>query len=941
MRALFELSPIGVAEFDPAGRILAANAAFGTLLGYEPAELVGMDGRDLVDGSTEGAVSAVFGAADPSRLGDWRAERTLLAKDGRLVTAVTATNVVRDSTGAVERVIGSVIDVSELQAARNALELSRRQLAAAQRIAGLGSWHVDHTTGEQFLSTELHSLLALPAATPTSVDLLISLIVPEQREEARAVLMAARAGGFGPYDVAVRRWDGERRVFETRGARVAGRNGMLRHTYGTFRDVTESRALQEQLRGSETRARQLMQAIPDAVLVTDADGRIEEVNAQAVNLFGYAAGELIGRPVEALVPAALQDAHRAHRSRYAAATSPTVMSTGPTVVAVRKDGTAVPVEVNLGAIDLPTGPAVLASVRDVSARQRAERDLRESEQRFRLAFDDAPIGMALVSLEPGEVGRYQRVNRAMCRLTGHSEADLVGRSVADITHPDDRVATLAAMDELAAGALPYLITEKRYRHADGRDIWAHVSTSVLRHSDGQPAYTVTQVEDITARKQAEERLTHQALHDGLTGLPNRTLLIDHLTQALARAARSGLFVGVLFIDLDDFKLINDSLGHNAGDELLVAVASRISECLRDTDTAARLGGDEFVIVCEDLHSPDEVELVADRLERRLRMDLSLRERAITLSASLGVATSTVDSTPESLLRDSDAAMYRAKDHGKGRYEIADVELQARAMRQITLEAGLRRALIQGELALVYQPCFDLATGRVTAVEALLRWHHPERGVLGPDSFLDVAENRDLIAPLGAWVIRTACAQAADWERRFGAAAPDVWVNISSRQLGKHELTRTVTEALAETGLPTHRLGLEITERQAIGAAHSVRADLRALPEMGVRLAIDDFGTGHNGLDYLRGIPLDTLKIDKSYVAGLGADRTDTALTRSMITLAHSLDLLVVAEGVETRLQHDELCALGCDFAQGFLLGRPGPAAAVDDLLLRSVTGPTR
>jgi diguanylate cyclase (GGDEF)-like protein len=447
-----------------------------------------------------------------------------------------------------------------------------------------------------------------------------------------------------------------------------------------------------------------------------------------------------------------------------------------------------------------------------------------------------------------------------------------------------------------------------------------------------PLYALTQFQDITARKRAEAQLTHQALHDVLTGMPNRLLMLDHLTQALARATRTGKHVGVLFLDLDDFKLVNDSLGHDAGDELLQEIAARINGCLRGSDTAARLGGDEFVVVCEDLDQPDDIAIIAGRLDLALRAGHLLRGHTVSVSASVGVATGTLGSTPQSLLQDADTAMYRAKDRGKGRYEIADPQLQARALRQLTLEDELRRAIDTDQFELAYQPCIDLDTGAITAVEALLRWNHPQRGLVLPDEFLDVAEDRDLIAPLGAWVIRTACRQAAFWKHDFGGAAPDLWVNISSRQLGKHHLTHTIEAALAESRLPAQSLTVELTERQLLGTAHSVLADLNALPEIGVHLAIDDFGTGHNGLEYLREINVDTLKIDKSFIAGLGTDRTVTALTASVISLAHNLDLDAVAEGVETPEQRRQLRDLGCHLAQGYLLGRPTTAIEIGMLL---------
>lgn len=426
---------------------------------------------------------------------------------------------------------------------------------------------------------------------------------------------------------------------------------------------------------------------------------------------------------------------------------------------------------------------------------------------------------------------------------------------------------------------------------------------------------------------SQARLSRQALHDSLTGLANRSLLYDRLTHALAHAERARTKVGVIFLDLDNFKTINDSLGHVAGDELLVEVARRLAGVLRGSDLAARLGGDEFVVACEDLTDPQDLPLVAERVLGELNREVRLRGHKVVVSASMGVAVSRPGSSPDDLVRAADTAMYRAKRLGKGRWEIANEELQAAAIRYRDLETGLRTALESGQLVLHYQPVIDLATSSVVGVEALLRWQHPQQGLLLPDVFLDVAEDSGLIVPIGAWVLRQACLQAVDWQRRFGDQAPTVAVNISWQQISNHEhVVAQTQDIIAECGPAPAHLGLEISERQAIDLARSGAAELRELAGRGFRLAVADFGTGYAGFEYLRSLPVDTLKIDRSYIGGLGSDRTDTAITRAVIAVGQALGLTVIAEGVETIEQRDRLVELGCPQGQGWLWSpaRPGP-----------------
>jgi diguanylate cyclase (GGDEF)-like protein len=431
---------------------------------------------------------------------------------------------------------------------------------------------------------------------------------------------------------------------------------------------------------------------------------------------------------------------------------------------------------------------------------------------------------------------------------------------------------------------------------------------------------------------AERALLHQAFHDALTGLPNRALFEDRLGQALARRERRRLEAAVLFLDIDRFKWVNDSLGHAAGDELIVAVADRLQAVVRPGDTVARFGGDEFVVLCEELHTAGEALLVADRLRGVLDAPFQLQGREIRLTASVGIAlasTSTHD-TPDALLRDADAAMYRAKDGGRDRIELFDDEMRSRAMARLETESMLRRAIDQGELTVHYQPVIKLSTGRVTGVEALVRWKHPTRGLIPPSEFITVAEETGQIVALGGFVLNQACMQVARWNNRHPDRPPlAVSVNLSAHQVRCRGLAELVAGALARSNLQPRLLCLEITESALVEDAEASRAALEALKDLGVTLAVDDFGTGYSSLIYLRRFPVGVLKIDRSFVVGLGTNTEDTAIVASVVGLAQALGLVAVAEGVETPEQLACLAELGCALAQGYHWSKPLPARQMD------------
>ncbi len=664
------------------------------------------------------------------------------------------------------------------------------------------------------------------------------------------------------------------------------------------------------LRTSERQFREYVERSHDAVIVVDSEARIEYANPGATRIYGYTAEELTRMRISDLIDPAPR--HQAEGYAHFRKVLETGESVGE-VLGRRKDGSNIVTDVRAVAVG---DGRFLGTIRDTTERRALQDHLRLTAA----VFESTSEGIMITDAS----GRIISVNRSFTQMTGYTDAEAIGQTPRMLQSGRHDDAFYAEMWRA-------LMADGRWegevwnRNKAGRVYPELLTINAILAPDGTTSHFVAVFADISARKQTEARLLHLAHHDPLTGLGNRTLLHERMQQALARAARGRSCFAALFLDLDDFKTINDTLGHDAGDELLVLVAERLSGLVADPDTLVRQGGDEFVVVAENCRGHSGAGAVARKILNALTKPFLLSTREVFVTASIGIATYPDDGeTSADLLKNADAAMYRAKAEGRNRHRFFTEEMNQTAHNRLDLEVGLRHALDRGEFRMEFQPIFAPGEARPHHAEALVRWHRPGKGIVGPSQFMDLAEDVGMIVEIDRWVLRASCLALADWMR--AGADLRVAINLSPRQFHDPGLPTQLRAILDELHLPGDRVELEITERAVLEHDHDVRRVMVGLRDLGVRVVIDDFGTGYSSLSYLHKFRIDGLKIDRSFVSEIARKESSDALVRTIAAMARTLGIEITAEGVETPVQLRFLTDLGCDWLQGYLLGRPMSSA---------------
>jgi diguanylate cyclase (GGDEF)-like protein/PAS domain S-box-containing protein len=925
----------GLVVQDLRGVITLSNPAAERILGLRSEQMQGKASADspwrsiYADGrerpGTEHPSMLVLQTGKPR----WADVMGLHTPTGDLIWLSVNSVPVHDADGVLTGVVTAFADITA-QRVHEQTQLAREsRLHAAQQLTGLAWWELNVRTGTHVWSDEMFRLVGLePGGAPPDLEAYLALLHPADRPAAAALVEQGYDDG---HRETFRVIHPDRSVHHLQSWTEVQRDdaGQPVRILGATIDVTERESALERLADGSAKLA--------AALDLNATAMWEWHVGSGRLTWSARMTELMGRDPNG-PPPALEDfltcLHPDDRERITALGERQVATGVPeetTYRVVHPDGSVRHIrawtDVRLDRDGHATH--LWGTALDITPEQEYAARLRSSEEHFRVAFDLAPIGMSMIGLVDENEGQYLRTNAAFQQMLGRSQEQLRSARMGEITHPDDRERDTAQFAKLVAGEVTSLAFEKRYLRGDGQTVHAWITSSVVHDDHGEPLYLITHAVDISDRLREQAELKRLALTDTLTGLANRTLLNDRLGHALARLERQPSPVAMLLLDIDRFKTVNDSLGHQVGDALLVEVGRRLESVTRGDCTVARLGGDEFVVLVEGLDQADAIHQVAARLLEAMRQpfDLGLAQ-PITATASIGVSIATdPDRDPSDLYREADLALYRAKDAGRDQYALFDAQLRASADRRLTAETLLRRALSQDCLVPLFQPIVDLGDGRMHGAEALVRIRD-EGQLVVPAAFIDVAEETGLIVDVDARMFELVAAEA---ERLLAVGVPlrRLTTNVSARTLEDPGFLRRARAAIKRHDLPRTLIRIELTERTLLSSTPATREAIAQLLDMGLGIGLDDFGTGYSALGYLQTFPLDFLKIDRSFVSRLGASPRDDAIVEAVIALAHAHDLVVVGEGVETPEQLEALRRIGCDRAQGYLMGRP---MAVEDLV---------
>jgi len=689
------------------------------------------------------------------------------------------------------------------------------------------------------------------------------------------------------------------------------------------RDITKKHQAEVALRDSEAKFSQIFTESPDGIAIIDFDTLVVlDVNTMFLETAGYQREEVKGQPIAQLLA----------EPKMLGSMADLVNSDGRIanleIDLLNKDGKSQPSLVSISTVEIAGKAALLCIAKDIRQQRETETKLRRSEQRFRGTFENAPLGMMLADTS----GRIFQANRFAADLLAYDETSLPGMHLSRLLPTKDRPRLLEILEQLLEGEISQSHSERKLITQNGTEIWVNLHAVLQKNEDESPLYFIIQMADITEMKRSQERMERLAFYDTLTDLANRRLFNDRLQQAITRTQRNHKAAALLYLDLDQFKRVNDTLGHDAGDALLKHVSLRLQKCVRKEDTVARPGGDEFTIILCDINSISDASRVAEKILSELRKPIAIAGQQLVVTTSIGVTMMPQDSTDaQTLMRNADMAMYKAKERGRNNYQFFLEEMNRTAKNRLQIETELREALKHDQFELYYQPKVRLTDQRFTGVECLIRWQHPTRGLLGPDEFIEIAEETGVIVDMGSWVIEQACAAArllrSEYTNDFQVA-----LNISPRQFRDPNLITTIRRCLREASLPPEALEIEITETMLMQDIEAATQTVQRLHDIGTSLAIDDFGTGYSSLNYLKKFPIDTVKVDRSFVMDIPESEDDMAITSAVIAMAHRLKMSVVAEGVETKAQSEFLIKHNCEYAQGYRYGKPMPLQEIRDTL---------
>ena len=833
----------------------------------------------------------------------------------------------KDAEGNPIWLYGTVQDITERKTMEDALKASNARWEFALDGAGEGVWDMDTEKNTVFYSPRWKQMLGYePDEIANDLSEWAKRLHPMEKNRVLQTLV-----GF------IRSRDQESYTLEYRlqtksnaylwildRGKVITRNntGIPLRIIGTHTDISERKKAEEAIRASEALRRSILDSASDAIIATDASNRIILFNQAAETHFGYGASEILGQPITLLIP----EKYRANFFQYRDAMADAVIQPVQRASARRRNGDVFPIELTVSRAAVGTDILYTFILRDISSQIAANRDLRLAEQ----VFQNSAEAICIVD----EDRRIVSVNPAFCALTGWSHDAIIGQE-AEILTPKNEIGRPPQQiwQQLLENGI--LQSELELVRRDGSRFPIWINLSALRNTSGKLTHTIAMFSDITERRRAAEQLDYQASHDVLTGLPNRYELDRTLPELLVQHRKSKQKLAVFFLDLDSFKTINDSLGHATGDELLRAVTERLTALLNPPAIIARPGGDEFIVVTPELPDRQTALMHAERIRQAMTQTFELGNFRLNISLSLGISLFPEDGKDiEELFKNADTAMYAAKAAGRSEIRSFSAQMAHRVKHRLGLETQLRRALDRGEFLLHYQPQIDTDAGTLTSLEALLRWNPKEGKPLGPAQFIPIAEESGLIIPIGQWVLEELCRQLIEWQRMGHSVVP-IAFNLSPLQFRQADLRPFIFSTLARAGIPGSQIELELTEGMLLDGTPETYQTLSAFKEMGTKLAIDDFGTGYSALGYLKKFPIDKLKIDRSFIRDITQQPTDAAIASTIISLAHSLNMRVVAEGVETQEQHYLLSNWGCDGMQGYYFSHPLPAEEIQARYLQS------